>query len=310
MLFRSVRDLPRVRVEGRLEALSINPNPGKVPDIENHRKASTARGAGAFGQPGTPSTRGLTRIGRFEVQSILGSGQFATVFRASDPLEARRVAIKLLRLSSSVDTQASIVKRFEREIEILARLQHPGLLPILDSGHHEGHPYYVTEHVAIPDLDKRLQLRGPISAPLAYSITCQLLDILDYLHSNKILHRDIKPANVFMLPGGQVKLVDFGLAFDPDQPQLTKTNAVLGTPAYMAIETFRDNEHSPQSDMFSVGMTILHLVSGELPPFRARLKGRPIRISVLGLSDGDPKSMRLGQFIEQSIRTEIGRAHV
>jgi TolB-like protein len=204
---------------------------------------------------------------RYAVQRELGRGGMATVFLAEDLKHHRPVAIKVVHAELAAALGA---ERFLREIEIAARLQHPHILPLYDSGSAAGILYYVMPYVEGESLRDRLTREKQLSQEDALRIATEVAGALAYAHSHGIVHRDIKPENI-MLSGGTAVVADFGIAravsAAGDARHLTQTGAVIGTPAYMSPEQSTANtEIDGRSDQYSLACVLYEMLVGE-PPF-------------------------------------------
>ena len=204
---------------------------------------------------------------RYAVQRELGRGGMATVFLADDLKHHRSVAIKVLHseLAAALGSE-----RFLREIEIAARLQHPHILPLYDSGAAAGLLYYVMPYVEGESLRDRLAREKQLSQEDALRIATEVAGALAYAHSHGIVHRDIKPENI-MLSGGTAVVADFGIAravsAAGDAGHLTQTGTVMGTPAYMSPEQATGSEDiDGRSDQYSLACVVYEMLVGE-PPF-------------------------------------------
>ncbi|MEO6784914.1 MAG: serine/threonine-protein kinase, partial [Chthoniobacteraceae bacterium] len=198
-------------------------------------------GAGAWVPP-TPEA--LARLlPQYRIEGLLGHGGMGAVYKGTQSALDRPVAIKILPAEIAADE--GFVARFTREARTLAKLQHPGIVSVFESGRTtEGHLYFVMEYVDGTDLQKIL--RGPRLQPAqALEAICQICEALHYAHREGVIHRDIKPANILFTKDGRAKLADFGLArpIAETTAGLTQTNMVMGTPAYMAPE-----QHQGQGD--------------------------------------------------------------
>ncbi len=189
----------------------------------------------------------------------------ATVYLAHDERHGRAVALKVLHpaFSASLGTD-----RFLREIQMAARLSHPHILPLLDSGRVGDVPYYVMPYVDGESLSQRLERERTLPISVAVNVAIDVLDALGYAHANGVLHRDIKPDNI-MLVGRHALVADFGIgkAFTgADQSSLTQTGTALGTPAYMSLEQAAgDPDIDTRSDLYSLAIVLYEMLSGSTP---------------------------------------------
>ena len=201
---------------------------------------------------------------QYAVESEVGRGGMATVFLAEDLKHGRRVAIKVLspELSSSIDGD-----RFKREIQIAARLSHPHILPVFDSGDANGLLYYVMPFVEGESLRGRLKREMQLPIEDAIAIACEVADALSYAHAFGVIHRDIKPENI-LLHGGHAVVADFGIARviqDAGGEKLTQTGMSVGTAAYMSPEQFSGENVDGRSDMYSLACVLYEMLVGEVP---------------------------------------------
>src|SRR6059036_1113019 len=204
---------------------------------------------------------------RYAVERELGRGGMATVFLAEDLKHHRSVAIKVLH---SELTAALGAERFLREIEIAARLQHPHILPLYDSGAAAGFLYYVMPYVEGESLRDRLTREKQLPQDDAIRIATEVAGALAYAHSHGVVHRDIKPENI-MLSGGTAVVTDFGIARAVSAAgggqHLTQTGTIIGTPAYMSPEQSTGSyEIDGRSDQYSLACVVYEMLVGE-PPF-------------------------------------------
>ncbi|HKW47035.1 MAG TPA: serine/threonine-protein kinase [Gemmatimonadaceae bacterium] len=200
----------------------------------------------------------------YAVESEVGRGGMATVFVAEDLKHGRRVAIKVLspELSSSLDSD-----RFKREIQIAARLSHPHILPVFDSGEANGLLYYVMPFVEGESLRGRIKRESQLPIDDAIGISCEVADALSYAHSFGVIHRDIKPENI-LLHGGHAVVADFGIARviqDAGGQKLTQTGMSVGTAAYMSPEQFSGENIDGRSDLYSLACVLYEMLVGEVP---------------------------------------------
>jgi serine/threonine protein kinase len=204
---------------------------------------------------------------RYAVQREVGRGGMATVFLAEDLKHHRSVAIKVLHAELAAALGA---ERFLREIEIAARLQHPHIVPLYDSGSAAGLLYYVMPFVEGESLRDRLTREKQLPQDDALRIATEVAGALAYAHSRGVVHRDIKPENI-MLSGGTAVVADFGIAravsAAGDGQHLTQTGTIIGTPAYMSPEQATgSNEVDARSDQYSLACVVYEMLVGE-PPF-------------------------------------------
>jgi eukaryotic-like serine/threonine-protein kinase len=211
--------------------------------------------------------------GRYSIERELGAGGMATVYLAHDLRHERDVAIKVLH----PDLGAALGgERFLTEIRTTARLQHPHILPLLDSGEADGLLYYVMPLVTGETLRSRLERERQLSIADAVRIAREIASALDYAHRQNVIHRDIKPENVMLVPDvdddGEpcdlVKVCDFGLAKMRDPvpgEEITIVGMLCGSPAYMSPEQTRGEPLDMRTDIYSLGVTLFEALTGALP---------------------------------------------
>lgn len=202
---------------------------------------------------------------RYGIERELGRGGMATVFLARDLKHDREVAIKVLH----PDLAATIgAERFEREIKLAARLQHPHILGLYDSGDADGLLYYVMPFVKGESLRDRIDREKMLPIDDAIRITLEVASALGHAHEQGIIHRDIKPENI-LLSGEHALVADFGIAraaTEAGQQKLTQTGMAVGTPVYMAPEQSTGDQVGPTADIYSLGCMLYEMLTGE-PPF-------------------------------------------
>ena len=208
--------------------------------------------------------------GRYELGQMIGQGGMATVFTGRDIRLGRTVAIKLLR-SDLVDDK-TFAARFRQEAFAVASLNHPRVVGIYDTGEQQINgmqiPYIVMEYVDGKPLNEIQDENLRILPERAMEITAEVLDALEYSHRAGIIHRDIKPGNVMITPGGEVKVMDFGIARAVDSATMTATRTVVGTANYLSPEQARGETVDHRSDVYSTGCLLHELLTGR-PPFTA-----------------------------------------
>lgn len=210
----------------------------------------------------------FVNLGPYRLIKKLGSGGMGEVFLAHDMDLDRRVALKTLHKQH--ESNPEFAQRFRREAQAVAKLNHPGIVPIYYIGKDQGCTFFAMEYVGDVSLMGLLKENGkfPLADALKYAI--QVAEALDYAAQQKIIHRDIKPANLLLNPDGQVKLVDFGLAKNLAVDQsLTMTGMVVGSPLYMSPEQCLEKPVDFRSDIYSLGATLFHLVNGA-PPYQRK----------------------------------------
>jgi serine/threonine protein kinase len=205
----------------------------------------------------------LERIGNCEILEEIGSGGMATVYRAVQRPLGRTVAVKALKPSIAIDSQFG--KRFEREAHFMASLQHENILHVHDFLKQDGSMFIVMEYVRGIDLFDLLERKSPLPPDVAAIIALQVARALDYAHFRGIVHRDVKPANIMVSRQGEVKLMDFGIARDDTMRDLTETGTGLGTPSYMSPEQILGDKLDFRSDLFSLGIVLYQMVTGQKP---------------------------------------------
>jgi len=204
----------------------------------------------------------LTRIGKYEVECVIGEGSMGVVYRATDPLINRRVAIKVM--TDAVAQDVALRERFLREAQTAGSLQHPNVVTIYDFGEVDDHLFIALEYVEGNDLADLLLKSVSIPVIEALDLTIGVLHGLAYAHKRGIIHRDIKPANIRVDSEGKARLMDFGVAHLASS-DMTSTGMLLGTPAYMAPEQITGGSVTAETDIFSVGAVLYELLAGRRP---------------------------------------------
>jgi tRNA A-37 threonylcarbamoyl transferase component Bud32 len=203
---------------------------------------------------------------RYELAEEIGEGGMATVFRARDKELRRDVAVKVM--FPHLARRPEVVRRFHREARAAAGLEHANILRIYDvgGGEEEVPPFIVMELIRGRTLLQEIEQRGALLAEIVASIGSLLADALAAAHAAGIIHRDIKPSNVLIAPGGRLLLADFGVArLETEDSLVTRTGALLGTPAYMSPEQASGDTATAKSDLYSLGATLYQLATASLP---------------------------------------------
>ncbi|HET7307921.1 MAG TPA: protein kinase [Gammaproteobacteria bacterium] len=263
--FRAVRkiDPNYLDVERRLERLN---------DIENRM---------VLGGTATQPVEGLIidsegiskpMLGRYSIEEQIGRGSMGIVYLGKDPRIGRTVAIKTLTLARDDESDPrEVSRRFFQEAKAAGRLSHPNIVTIYDVGEDQGVAYIAMDYLCGDDLKSRCQPNNLLDFDEIMKIGSRVADALDYAHANQVVHRDIKPGNiVYEAETGRVKVTDFGVAFLADG-NATRSAAVLGSPSYMSPEQVQGKPLDGRSDIFSLGVTLFQLATGELP-----FNGQPI----------------------------------
>ncbi|MEV6647901.1 serine/threonine-protein kinase [Amycolatopsis sp. NPDC051371] len=251
--------------------------------------------------PVTPGQRVVA--GRYALLGELGRGGMGVVWRAQDQVIGRQVAVKELRLPDA-ESAAVFSERALREVRTGGRLNDPAVVTVYDVVTDGGATFIVMELVEAPSLADLVRQRGPMPAAQAAQLGERVLAALQAAHAAGIVHRDVKPANILVAPDGRVKLTDFGIAHAIDDPRLTTSGMIVGSPAFMAPERVEGREAMPASDLWSLGATLFYAVEGTMPferattaatlhaimteiPYLTRGQG-PIAAAILGLLVANP----------------------
>jgi serine/threonine-protein kinase len=206
---------------------------------------------------------GMQLNGRYRLEAQIGSGGMSTVYRATDTVLERHVAIKLMHREFAEDSDQ--LERFRREARAVAQLSHPHIVNVIDAGEDAGHPYIVFEHVDGETLKDRIRRLGrlPVDQAVAYAI--EIARALGAAHARGIVHRDIKPQNVLIGADGSAKVTDFGIARSLDDEGLTAAGRVLGTTDYVSPEQALGHEVGGQTDVYSLGVVLYEMLVGDVP---------------------------------------------
>ena len=200
---------------------------------------------------------------RYQIIKSIGEGGMANVYLAYDTILDRNVAVKVLRGDLSNDEK--FVRRFQREALAASSLSHPNIVEVYDVGEDNGEYYIVMEYIEGKHLKNLLKKRGKLTLSEAVDIMLQITDGLSAAHDSYIIHRDIKPQNIMILENGLVKITDFGIAMAMNATQLTQTNSVMGSVHYLPPEQASGQGSTLQSDIYSMGIVMYELITGELP---------------------------------------------
>ncbi len=205
------------------------------------------------------------KFGKYEIVSRLGRGAMGVVYKGFDPLIERTVAIKTVRKDALDEEEAEdLLARFKREAQAAGRLIHPNIVTVYEYGEDNDTAFIAMEYVKGRELKEIIDNNERFSLDDIINIMVQLLDALDYSHSQGVVHRDIKPGNIIVLDNGMIKVTDFGIA-RIESSTLTQFGDVMGTPSYMSPEQFMGQTVDARSDIFSAGVILYHLLTGEKP---------------------------------------------
>jgi eukaryotic-like serine/threonine-protein kinase len=205
------------------------------------------------------------KLGKYEIRRRLGRGAMGIIYEGYDPFIERTVALKTIRKELLDQDQAQeMLTRFQHEAQAGGRLSHPNIVAIYDYGEDHDTAYIAMEFVEGIELKEMFAENTRFSLPNIVDIMSQLLSALNYSHRHGVVHRDIKPANIIIMADGQVKIADFGIA-RLESSNLTQTGSVLGTPNYMSPEQFMGQHVDGRSDLFSAGVILYQLLTGEKP---------------------------------------------
>ncbi|HEX2294712.1 MAG TPA: serine/threonine-protein kinase [Actinomycetota bacterium] len=242
--------------------------------------------------------------GRYRLERPIGRGGMGTVWRATDRLLQREVAVKEVQLPPTVPEAERAVARSRvlREARAAARISHPGAVIVYDVIEEDRRPYIVMELVEAPTLEDVVRREGPLDEARAARVGIEVLGALEAAHAQEIVHRDVKPANVMLPDRRHAKLADFGIASLKGDPRLTATGLVLGSPSYMAPEQASEDVTGPPSDLWSLGATLYFAVEGE-PPFD-RGQAIPTLTAVVG---EEPRPLRKARALRPVIEALLAK---
>ena len=240
----------------------------------------------------------LVKAGRYELHEELGRGAMGVVYRAHDPVIGRDVAVKTMHLSEAGTgmSREELVGRFQTEARAAGLLTHPNIVVVFDAGEEEGIFYITMELVEGRSLQTMLDGRQVFSFPRVMKLMEQVCSALDFAHQRNVVHRDIKPANLMLTADETVKITDFGTA-KILQIGTAQTSHVMGTPSYMSPEQVKGKPVDGRSDIFSLGVILYELMTGEKP-----FPGQNIRRSSTKLSTKtrSPRGLSTPRFIQDS----------
>ena len=242
------------------------------------------------------------QLGHYQIVASLGEGGMAAVYKAYQPAMDRYVALKVLPRHFASDPE--FVKRFQQEAKVLAKLQHPHILPVFDFGEADGYTYIVMPFVQSGTLAE-LIIGQSLPWPQIYNIISQMGDALDYAHAHGLIHRDVKPTNILIDDSGHCLLTDFGLAkIMEGSVHLTTSGAIMGTPAYMSPEQGMGRKLDGRTDVYSLGVILYELTTGRAP----YLADTPMAVMIKHISDPLPLPRDINPEIPGAIERVILKA--
>ena len=243
-------------------------------------------------------------LGPYRIINQIGKGGMATVYKAYQASVDRYVAIKVL--PSQLAESPEFAARFQQEARIIAKLEHPHILPVFDYGESDGVAYFVMRYLDAGTLKERMESRRPLPLEEIDRIFTQLAEALSYAHGHGVVHRDLKPANALIDSQGNVFLTDFGIAklLESASPRLTQTDAIMGTPAYISPEQAQSRPVDQRSDIYSLGIILYEMATGQVP----YVADTPLAVLFKHISDPLPPPSQVKPDIPPSIEQVILKA--
>lgn len=245
---------------------------------------------------------GLVFDNRYRIEKVIGVGGMAIVFKATDLLMRRVVAVKILKDEISADEQA--VKRFVNESKAVAMLSHPNIVNIYDVSVRENVKYIVMEFIEGITLTSYMKHREVLNLREIISYTTQILRALEHAHKKGIVHRDIKPQNIMLIKNGIIKVTDFGIAKLPNAETISMTDKAIGTVYYISPEQVTGGEIDRRSDIYSLGVMMYEMATGTLP-FNA---DSPVSVAMKQVSDEPAPPREINPYIPVGLEQIILRA--
>ncbi|NWG07846.1 MAG: serine/threonine protein kinase [Chloroflexi bacterium] len=241
------------------------------------------------------------KFNRYELVEEIGLGGMASVYRAYDPLFEREVALKILRRELLYSDQ--IRERFERETKIVARLEHPAIVPVYDVGRANDQLFFVMRYMSGGSLSERLR-KGPLSGEEVIRIFQRIASALDYAHTRGIIHRDLKPGNILFDENGNAYISDFGIAKFSNYSEDLTGSAIIGTPKYISPEQAQGNEIDGRSDIYSLGVILFEMLSGR-PPFDA---DTPLAVIFKHVTEPPPRLANINPDLPKGLQSVLDKA--
>ena len=238
---------------------------------------------------------------RYELEELVGGGGMADVYKATDRLLQRPVAVKILHEQFQRDQE--FIEKFHREAQAAARLSHPNIVNIYDVGVSAGEHYIVMEYVPGTTLKELIQKQGHLEPDEALAITREIAEALAHAHANGLVHCDIKPHNILMLDGAHAKVADFGIARAVTESTMTYSGNVIGSVHYFSPEQAKGTVITPKSDVYSLGVVLYEMLTGELP-FTGE---NPVSIAMKHLQDEPTPVRRIDPAIPPVVEALVAR---
>jgi serine/threonine protein kinase len=238
-------------------------------------------------------------LGQYKVEKLIGKGGMATVYLGRQPSVGRTVAIKVL--PTHFMHEETFIKRFQREVRAIARMQHPHILPVHDYGEEGGTPYIVMAYIDGGSLAQRIQEEGPLPLDETVRLLEQIADGLDYAHDQGVVHRDFKPSNILIDKRGNAYLADFGIAKVSQETAQLTGSGIVGTPSYMAPEMFQSGLVTPAIDIYALGVTLYQMLSGEVPYSGST----PVQLMYAHLNEPIPDIRKIREDASDAIQSVI-----
>ncbi len=239
---------------------------------------------------------------RYRIERRIGTGGMADVFLARDESLGRRVAIKILAERYAQDE--AFVERFRREATAAAGLSHPNIVSVYDRGQAAGTSYIAMEYLNGPTLKDEITSRAPLPEAEVVNWAVQALDALEFAHRQGVVHRDIKPHNMILTDEGRLKVTDFGIARAANVVQMTEVGSIVGTAQYLSPEQARGLDVGPQSDLYSMGIVLYEMLTGELP-FTG---DSAVEIAMKQVSDPPPSIRKQNRLVSEGLEQVVMRA--
>ncbi len=245
---------------------------------------------------------GTVLSGRYRLEAKLGSGGMSTVYLARDEVLDRPVAVKLMH--REMTEQPEQLERFNQEARAVAKLSNPNVVAVIDAGEDGGRPYIVFEYVQGETLKQRIARVGALDATEALAYGVEIAQALGVAHESEMVHRDVKPQNVLIDATGRAKLTDFGISRQLDEEGMTAPGRVLGTTDYVAPEQALGKEVDPRSDIYSLGIVMFEMLTGDVP-FTAE---NQIGVAMKHVNDELPDVQKVRPDISAASASVIDRA--